>query len=562
MKTEAKYQRLFSRRNIPALSLAAAILAVNSLLLFRLGAGFGQQAYSLGAAFLLIMCGLILLGRAGTAIPDPVMRCVAAFGVGMFAFAAFNFILLHINNLSFTRIANGLFFLFFLILGSVRRKRLTTGRKGTLISGNNIAWILLLSLVLSFTTAYGFMNEPRGRASRNRVRNWSFTFDRGKEIPNWGWNKDKRWYLHRSPAVLSGEGLPEERLQHTGPQVFWLTLSTLTSDFRVENLVKIYKILSLLFFFCLLYSFAFIAAYFFHCGPIPTALTVLAVPFFSAINYPLFGWSKSSYAGFFTAGPTMYHSVTQLMGMTIAVAGVILYLLAAAEGRPTFPAGCLMITASFFFKPSTFSLLAPGVFVLLFLYRRIRIADRILGLSLLLIPPLFWHFYAAWYNIPAVKTPIAVRPFAVLFHYARRHFPLFIIRRPFLMGALIVIFSFAVFIPVLIDRLPYFSRKRRGNFRDLIEKARDHITEIFFAFTLTLGILSYALLVENGPRMVHGNFCWGAAAGYLLFLPFLVKLIFNIRSIFLRAAAFVLFALHLWGGIYHLYRFVARGKII
>jgi len=559
---EIKYYRLFSRENRLVLCLAAVLVVVNSLLLIRLGTGLALQVYSLAAAALLTICGLVLLGDKGQRIPDSIMRFVAAFLIGLLSFTAFNFILLHINSPGLTRAGNVLFFLSFFILGVTRRKQLFPALPRVTVSGANIAWIIFLSLFLSFTTAYGFLNNPRGRASRNRVRSWSFILKPGENIPNWGWNKDKRWYLYKSPRAINDRGLPEERLQHTGPQVFWLTLAALPTDFSVEKTAKIYKILSLLLFFCLLYSLAFIATHFFGLGIIPTAVTVFAVPFFSAINYPFFILGRSSYAGFFTAGPTMYHSVTQLMGIIIGVAGIILFLLAVAEGRSTFLPGCLLITGSFFFKPTVFSLLAPAVFILFFLYRRVPLPSRVTGLCLLLIPPLFWHFYAAWYHIPVVKPPIAFRPFALLFHYASRHFPPSVRQRPLLMGTLIVLFSFAVLIPILLDRIISISPSREKAPDGIIKRAQDHIPEIFFTIILVIGVLSYALLIEAGPRMVHGNFCWGAAAGYLLFIPFLVKLMFNIKNILLRVGAFALFTLHLWGGVYHLYRFVIRGKII
>jgi len=562
MKTDAKYYSLFSRENRTALCLAAVPVVINSLLLIRLGAGLALQAYSLMAAALMTICGLVLLGEKGQRIPDTIMRCVAGFLIGMISFTALNFIILHINSPNLTRAVNALFFLSFLILGITRRKQLFPRLPRVTVSGANIAWIVFLSLFLSFTTAYGFLNNPRGRASRNHIKSWSFIFKPGANIPNWGWNKDKRWYLNNSPLELQDRGLPEERLQHTGPQVFWLTLAASTPNFSVEKMVKIYKILNLLLFFCLLYSFAFIATRFFGLSTIPTAVTVFAVPFFSAINYPILSHSKSSYAGFFTAGPTMYHSVTQLMGVIIATAGIILFLLAVTDSRPTFTPGCLLITGSFFFKPTMFTLVVPVIFLLFFLYRRVALPSKVLGLCLLLIPPLFWHFYADLYNLPVIKPPIAFRPFAFLFIHASRHFPLSISSHDLLLGTLIVLFSFAVLIPILIDRLIHISPFRLTWNADIIKKAQNRIPEIFSTLILVLGVLSYALLIENGPRMRHGNFCWAAAAGYLLFVPFLVKLIFGIRNIPLRMGAFTLLILHLWGGVYHLYRFTIRGKII
>jgi hypothetical protein len=61
--------------------------------------------------------------------------------------------------------------------------------------------------------------------------------------------------------------------------------------------------------------------------------------------------------------------------------------------------------------------------------------------------------------------------------------------------------------------------------------------------------------------MFHANLSWGAGIGYLLFLPVLIKMISKIRSVVWKIVAGILFAVHLWGGIYHLYRFTFMGQI-
>jgi len=54
--------------------------------------------------------------------------------------------------------------------------------------------------------------------------------------------------------------------------------------------------------------------------------------------------------GFFLAGTTMYHSITQVFCLMIGAAGIILILLPAQDRRSTFAYGCFLITGSFFLQ--------------------------------------------------------------------------------------------------------------------------------------------------------------------------------------------------------------------
>jgi len=563
MKTYSKYGyfKLFSQKNWFFLSVSALLIIFNCLLLIRLGIGILLQLYSLLMATLLTLSGLVLLSKKKH-INDSVLRLIAAFLVGAAAFTAFNFVLLHINDPVLTQVANVSFFIFFLIVATFRNKKLFSSRFQAAVSGKNIALIFLVALILSFATAYGFRNNPRGRDSRSRISSWSFIFSPEMNLRNWGWNKDKVWYLVGSPQKLISRGLPGENFHTPGVEIFWLSLDIQRPGFQFLNPAKMYKALSLLFFFCLLYPFAFIATRFFALGPIPTAITILAIPFFGAINYPLFNLGKSSYVGFFSAGTTLYHSLTQMMGMMMGVGAVALLLLAVTERQPTFVLGCCLISVSFFFKPSVFTILAPGVVILFFFYQKVRITSRVISVLILLIPPLFWQLYPAWYNIPSTKTPIAFQPFATLFHYAARRLPSAIRDQPLIMGTFITICSFAVLLPIILDRLLNRGKSSKKTCRGLLQAARDRVPEIFLTLPLLIGVLSYALLIEDGPRMVHANLAWGAATGYLFFLPFLIKLVFSIQNCILRGLAYLLLGLHFWGGIYHLYRFATMGKII
>ena len=536
-----------------------SLLLINALILKLLGVGFIAQAGILLAAGLLTLSGRVLLGRRGEEVPDSILLLLLSFLIGVVVFTGLNFILLHFRDLTLIRIINFLFYLLFLIIGIASRKHLVKGSLKIIISRRNIIYATVLALLMSLTTAYGFLNQLHGKHSRRVLRITDFS--PGREIPNWGWNKDKQYWLRLFTANIAAKGLPETTLYHNGVPVFFLSLAQTTSSFSVSSVVRIYKGLSLLFFFCLLYSFAFLGKYFFPTGKNGVTLTLIAVPFFAAINYPLFRLSRSSYLGFFPAGATMYHNITQLMGLTIGVGGIILFLLALNRGRATFPGGCFLIAGSFFFKPSLFSVAVPILIILVLISKRVPLGGKLLGYFFLLIPPLFWKVYPALYPIPKIEVPIAIQPFRVLFHYAAPHFPRLARDHQFLEGTMILLFSFAVFVPILMDRAIGCYLSKKAVLINPLKGWRNHLTEIFFPAVFLCGILSYALLVQDSPQMIHGNLAWGAAVGYLLFIPLLVKLMLGIRIPFLRFFAYGLFCLHLWGGIYHLYRFAVRGTI-
>ncbi|MDP8214048.1 MAG: hypothetical protein RAO92_01865 [Candidatus Euphemobacter frigidus] len=547
-------------KKVFALIIALPVI-INSLLLIRLGTDLVLQAYSLAAAVLLTLTGLVMLGERGVRIPDLITRFIAAFLVGLITFTALNFILLHVNSPKFARAVNALFFLFFLILGVTRRKHLFPPLPRVTVSGANIAWILLLSLVLSFTTSYGFFNNPRGPASKNRFRNASFLLHPQQQVPNWGWNKDKRLHMVLWCNEIARGGLPGEELQPNAIQVFFVSLARLKSSWNGGCAIELYKCLSLLIFFSFLYSIAFIGKYFFAADRVETALTVAAVPFFGAINYPLLFAKHSSYMGFFLAGTTMYHSITQVFCLMIGAAGIILILLPAQDRRSTFAYGCFLITGSFFFKPSLFAVGAPVIILIFLFYKRVPLSDKLRGFGLLLAPPLFWWIYRAAYSLHAHEVPIAFKPFLVLGYYAAYHFPASILKSHGLRNLLIVIFSFALFIPILIDLFitALSSRRKRSPRRD--QHLSFRLPEFFFTLLFFLSTLSYALLVQNNNFWKFGNFGWGAAAGLVLFLPLLVTCMMRIRLTALRVVAGLLFCLHLWGGLYQLYIFTFRGVI-
>ena len=543
------------------LPILVLLVLLNGLILLRLGAGIALQLYSLAATALLTLSGLVLLGRLSHRFSDPLMRLICAFSTGLIAFTALNFILLHFNKLVFTRAVNALFFTGILATGIVRRKKIFPAPFRPVMNRFNIIWILFLSFILSFATSYGLCNNPSGPPKKNRIKSFAFLMKPGQRAPNWGWNKDKRLYIITWCDETARNGLPGKELQPNGVQIFFVSLARLISDWNLLGAIKLYKCFSPILLFSLLFSFGFIAKRFFNAGPVEIFLTVTAVPFFGAVNYPFFSARHSSYLGFFLGGATMFHSVTQVFCLMIGAAGIILVLLPADRRKSTFAWGCLLITGSFFFKPSLFAVAAPVIIVVFIFYRRLPNPDKIRGFALLLIPPLYWLIYPAVYNLHAHEVPIAFQPFRVLGSYAAYHFPPSVTGNVFLRNILIIAFSFAVFIPILIDALITALRDRRKKRTQIVPPTLTRLPGFFLVSLFLLGTLSYALLVQDNNLWKFCNFGWGAAAALVFFLPVLVVWMVRIKSIILRAAAGLLFCLHLWGGLFQLYIFTFRGVL-
>jgi hypothetical protein len=543
-------------RSILIYSIISGLVVLNSLLLCRVGVDLFLQILILLSIAGFAVCGMLLLGENLSLIPDSIIGLTVSASTGIIVFCGFNFLLLHIDNRSLWIPANYAFFSLILIAGIVFRKRLTYSSHSVRLSGKNIILIILISLLLALTTGYGFLNNPGGKASQNRIISWSFIYQTDEEVPNWGWNKDKRYWLGAFIETIEKDGLPEDVMLHNGIQVFYLSLSRLLSSSPLP-VTRAYKATVAIFYFCLLYSFAYVGRRFFNLGKSATMLLIISVPFFAAINYPFYPFGRSSYLGFFPAGGSFFHSITQFMSLVIGMGGIILIL----EGRKRSGLslwGCLLAAAAFFFKPSFFAVTALPLGCFLWFNRNEILRSKILGSVILLFPPIFWTVYPAIHHISKLEAPMAYDPFRVMFHYSFRHFQPAIYSNDFLFASLLVLLSFAVFIPIGFD---YLSSWRHREFQRFFRNWHQHLPALFFTSTFLLGVFSYGLLVQDSPQMFHANLSWGAGIGYLLFLPVLVKMISRMKYTGWKIAAGILFALHLWGGIYHLYRFTVMGKI-
>jgi len=366
---------------------------------------------------------------------------------------------------------------------------------------------------------------------------------------------------------LNKTGFPEKKLSHHGIQILLLSTSRLIGFSNPDGLAlmaaQLYKIVCFILYFILLYSFAFIGRYFFKLSKYYVSLIIISVPFFNAINYPIFSVSHSSYLGFFSAGASMFHNTTQFLSIAIGITGIILILFAHKKIPKAFIYGCFILAFSFFFKPSFYTLVIPVVFVFYFFNKNISWLDKLFGFSLLLIVPFFWNIYPKCFSILNLKVPIKVAPFEIMFNFATNRFPPELCNSNFIFATLILILSFAIFLPILINFI-ISKPKFLINFISLY-KIKTYFNlyflELFFATIFIGGNLITLFLVEDNFRRLDGNFLWLGSAGYILFIPVIIKLISKIKTIPILVITYIILLFHLWGGALHLYLFTVKGII-
>lgn len=385
----------------------------------------------------------------------------------------------------------------------------------------------------------------------------------------WASQTDKGAHLVMLPAELLAKGMPTPIIYHNGVQVFlaWVAsvISGTTEQLTVlDTLIKASKPMGLIFWFSLLYLFYAVSRGILGSTSLLASLVVFGAVSFASINYPFFQLQRSSYLGLLDSSGTLYHNTTQLYSVTFGLCGIMLFILAMKRKAYSFFFGCILVCGSFFFKPSLFTVVAPAIFILSPVYMRNITYDKIRGYVLLLCMPIFWAVYPQMFGMPAYNTNVAIEPMALWMYYSVSRFPDVVTSSKFLFTLSILGLSCAVFVPVFLS---FFMKIRRFFSREGLNVSslmRGMIVNEYATFTMVvfiLGIVSGCLLVENNGNKYSGNFGWATAAGILLILPVLVKGIADIRSAGLRFMTWLLFALHIWGGILHWGIFVFKGRL-
>jgi len=533
------------------------------------------------AQILFIICyffiiGVFVSGRKYKAFDDLLLFVIISVIIGISVFTLINFVLFHIKNNIFIKSCNYMLIVF---AGMAAFKRLKAIEYPTIIINRHIILTaLLISFVISLFTSYGFLNNFEYKHlfrthTKKFLKNESIIYYKNlfehytadstthKAIKNWGNPEDQIKHIGLFPAHIHKQKLPIAARPY-GVQTFLVAINYLFGDFDIKIIVGIYKIFSFFLWFSVIYMSCYVGRKFYSLSNFGLCLVIISAGFFSSINYPVFTTQYSSYYGSLgSAGMGMYHNSTQLFGIAVGLAGIICLLYSITGNQETFLLSTLLISSSFFFKPSFFTIVAPAVFTLIPFYQQKFSLDKIFGYLMLFLIPAYWLIYPGIFHLEGTETNIIFKPFAICFIAAGKIYPQQLMEHPYILGSIIISLSYMIFFPIIINMILDIKIKSFLIITDIMPYLKKNRVNLFFLVIFFAGLLPYVLLVENNSRALHGNFGWGRQAGNLLLIPFLIYNMVNIKSRFIKGSAMVVWAFHIWGGLLHLILFTFKGMI-
>jgi len=550
------------KHNVDKMILALFLLNVVILIFLKIGLFLQLSVFIFILYFILI--GNLLLGNRNDCLDDFMILVIVSAFLGISVFTLLNFVFLHFKDLRLIRLLNSLFFIIITILYFKKGKLLLQiFYKKSLLDKNFILLIFLLSFLITFCTNYGFKNSSDPR-STGRSRHLPSN-DKSTIIPDWGdwgWNEDKSMHLIYATYYVHKEKFPPKVLSHKEVQIFLISINYLIADANPRTITAIFKIISIYFWFSIIYMCCYIGKKVYNLDSFGLLMLTVSVGFLSSVNYPLSDISKSSYTWLLgSASMGMYHNVTQLFSVAVGLSGVICYLHSIKFGNKIFWVGSFLISSSFFFKPSFFTTVTPLIFILIPFYSQRIDKDKIFGYFILLLIPIFWQIYPIIFHIQKTSLNLTVKPMA-LFVRRVEQFNKFPTENKYLLISFCLIFSYMIFLPIFIDLM---IKIRLHTLKYIAQNIfliiRRNIITIYFILVFISGFLPCFFLVESNVRMYHGNLAWGRQAGYLLLIPLLVNSIVTIENKIIKKVAFVIWGLHIWGGILHLLLFTMKGQL-
>lgn len=427
-----------------------------------------------------------------------------------------------------------------------------------------VVWMCLIvgALAMSALTIHGVGNTPDRRMQKLLPKDYPAG---AEQAPNWGRAGDYVTHLVLVPADIVKGGLPGElEVAHYGVQVWVLSASApLPSETAILDPLRAAKILAAGVWFALFALGRFVFLNLFGLSPRVSGLGTAALALFAPINVPLFQVARSPYLGLVGSSGGMYHNITQLYSVALGIAALAL-IGSSQRGKTlslrafTYGIGFLVVSA--WFKPTLFLVFAPTIGVLALLKMRRRPAAALIGSALLGLPVLAWLVYPVITGAERYSRGIAFDPVGGYVVFAGRRFPDWLVSTKWLLALAVLAASFAVWAVPACSWAARVFRRRRGV--DLRQPSYGGPKELSLVLVASLAIgLAIAFLFVEQVDTNHGNPQWPAAAAYVLALPVLFRLIVEIRSRWWRWVTWGLLALHLWGGLLHLYLVVTIGKL-
>jgi hypothetical protein len=380
---------------------------------------------------------------------------------------------------------------------------------------------------------------------------------------SWGIISDKYWHISIFPSQFMRLQLPssmviEKKVTHRGVQIFLITITSFLKQFRNDNhfldrLVDVYKMSALAFWFSLLYLVFIFSRIFLKLSIKISVLVLLSLLFYAPILFPFFQTlGKQSFQGFLTPTGSVYKNAPQLFSTAVCLGGMLLLFLSHKKKVPSFFWGCFLISASFFFKPALFTIIAPVIFFMSIFDGDRFLPDKISGYLILIMVPLYYKLYPIIFNFPSLeKFTFSLAPFELIFDKTKNLFPGIITQHKVWHVLSVFLMSFGALISAVIYSAPVQFKKIKefGIVKYVCSKKVYFYTSLPFV----LGVLSYCLLIQVEMRMA-GNFGWLSGAGILIFVPVYIKLISKIDRKSIKYFTWLLFGLHLLNGIIYLFK--------
>jgi len=550
---------------------AVGTLVVQTVVLWVLRVPLGLQGAVLVTGGWATLAGAGLLRRTTAAIGDVGARFAFSFLAGMVSITGVSYVLFHTciaralglgSPAAATRLSLTVVGLVALVVGLLRRpdQRARTGGLG-----RSSAAILILALLLSGATVYGVANSTTAARSPRVLTTLDPAHPLARStLPDWGVTGDFYYHLVKRPARVERVGLPLQRVEHHGLQV-WLLSSSLGFDgFDAADPVQAAKVLAAPVWFSLLILAHFLGRRVLGLAPWAALAGVAAVALFAPLDFVLLLDEAGSYRRVINAAGEMYHNMPQLYSVAMGMAAAALVGLSQEKGRRAggpFLVAAAILTASFWFKPSLYVVMGPAMALGAAFagqeYRRACLG----AVTILSLPVLWWVTYPRLASVPAGQLDAVVDPLAFYRVYYTNRFPAWASLSAWRLVTVVLVLSFAAWaIPVAgWLRRSASALRRRG--QGALAAARAAVLPVTLATALLLGVLIEALLVDQGSRAMHGNFTWSASATCVIALPLLLRLAVDLRWAAWRWAFGVLFAAHLTAGGLHLWALVTRASL-
>ncbi len=496
-----------------------------------------------------IPLGFYISGRKTLANSPPAFSIIISLVTGVVVYTAVAFLLLHAGTGNvFRYILYGGCLISLLSMFFIRNDLYELIKSENIwgLSFETVVFIFFTATLLCAGTVYGFG---------------------AKDIPGtWGWNIDKLQHLHKFLLPVAEKGLPGDKVNHNWIQVYYLSKNLLFSSHDFDIITALYKISGLPFFFITLYMLALSGKWFFDFSVKYQILLIFCSAFLGALIYPFMEIpDRTSYYLKFYNFTGYYHNTTIWFSNMLAFSGILLFLKALTKKEKlVFPAA-LLISGSFFFKPSFFTVLAPVTMVFsLFIAKKQFRKDVFSGMLMLLIPVIFWFVYPVISGVRSSGMTVGFESFAFLSTVMNNYnlFPEIVLENELLLFLIVFFLSFPLLFPIILDSLNsvvFWSRKY-FTIRIRFNTKRQKVT-LFLISLIIPAICQRIFLYEaDGSRMFHGNFGWALQSAYLISLPLILFWYRSIKTVSMRSLATVLLFWQLLCGFWKYIMFI-EGKL-